>query len=117
MNRHYKVTVVLLALLFSAFFSASAATPAPRVVFIGDWVTYSWGGAFAANPNWINQGTPGQGLLGNGNSADTLARFQSDVVNLHPAVVHIMIGSSDADEDDDAPAPDPPLVFLSTDLP
>lgn len=23
----------------------------------------------------------------------------------------------DADEDDDAPAPDPPLVFLSTDLP
>ena len=23
----------------------------------------------------------------------------------------------DADEDDDAPAPDPPLVFLSTDVP
>ena len=102
MNRHYKVTVVLLALLFSAFFSASAATPAPRVVFIGDWVTYSWDGVFAANPNWINQGTPGQGLLGNGNSAETLARFQADVVNLHPAIVHIMIGSSDADEDDDA---------------
>jgi lysophospholipase L1-like esterase len=92
----------LLALLSSAFFSASAATSAPRVVFIGDWVTYSWDGAFAANPNWINQGTPWQGLLGNGNSADTLARFQADVVNLHPAMVHIMIGSSDADEDDDA---------------
>ena len=102
MNRHRKATVVLLALLSSAFFSAYASTAAPRVVFIGDWVTYSWNGAFAANPNWINQGTPGQGLLGNGNSADTLARFQSDVVNLHPAVVHIMIGSSDADEDDDA---------------
>jgi lysophospholipase L1-like esterase len=102
MNRHYKVTVVLLALLSTAFFSASASTPAPRVVFIGDWVTYSWDGAFAANPNWINQGTPGQGLLGNGNSADTLARFQADVVDLHPAIVHIMIGSSDADEDDDA---------------
>jgi hypothetical protein len=102
MNKHYKVTVVLLALLSIAFFSASASTPAPRVVFIGDWVTYSWDAAFAANPNWINQGTPGQGLLGNGNSADTLARFQSDVVILHPAIVHIMIGSSDADEDDDA---------------
>jgi lysophospholipase L1-like esterase len=102
MNRKYKVTVILLALLSSAFFSASAATPAPRVVFIGDWVTYSWDGAFAANPNWVNQGTPGQGLLGNGNSADTLARFQADVVNLHPAIVHIMIGSSDADENDDA---------------
>jgi hypothetical protein len=102
MNRHYRVTVVLLALLSTGFFTAFASTPAPKVVFIGDWVTYSWDGAFAANPNWINRGTPGQGLLGNGNSAETLARFQADVVNLHPAIVHIMIGSSDADEDDDA---------------
>jgi hypothetical protein len=102
MTRYSKVTVIALTLFFSAFFSASAATPSPRVVFIGDWVTYSWAGAFAANPNWINQGAPGQGLLGNGNSGDTLARFQADVVNVHPAIVHIMIGSSDADEDDDA---------------
>src|SRR5271155_5247982 len=102
MTRHDKVTVLFLTLFFSALFSASAATPSPKVVFIGDWVTYSWAGAFAANPTWINQGAPGQGLLGNGNSGDTLARFQADVVNLHPAIVHIMIGSSDADEDDDA---------------
>jgi hypothetical protein len=102
MTRHDKVTVLFLTLFFSAFFSASAATPSPKVVFIGDWVTYSWAGAFSATPTWINQGAPGQGLLGNGNSSDTLARFQADVVNLHPAIVHIMIGSSDADEDDDA---------------
>ncbi len=100
MNKHYKAT--LACFLLSVFASATAATAPPKVVFIGDWATYSWAGAFAANPNWINEGTPGVGLLGQGNSSETLSRFQSDVVNLHPSIVHIMIGSSDADEDDDA---------------
>jgi lysophospholipase L1-like esterase len=100
MTKHHKAT--LACILLSVFVSAAAATTPPKVVFIGDWVTNSWAGAFAANPNWINKGTPGVGLLGQGNSSETLARFESDVVNLHPAVVHIMIGSSDADEDDDA---------------
>ena len=101
MIKHYK-KVALACLLLSAFASANAATAPPKVVFIGDWVTYSWTGAFAANKNWVNEGTPGVGLAGKGDSSGTLARFQSDVVNLHPAVVHIMIGSSDADEDHDA---------------
>jgi hypothetical protein len=77
---------------------APKPAPAPKVVFIGDWITYSWTSAFTANKNWINEGTPGQGLLGQGNSSETAARFQADVVNLHPAVVHIMVGASDADE-------------------
>jgi hypothetical protein len=68
------------------------------VVFIGDWITYSWTSAFAANPNWINKG---ESTIGNcctepGDSYATLARFQSDVVSLHPAIVHIMIGAADA---------------------
>jgi hypothetical protein len=100
MTKHYKVALV--CLLLSVFNSAIAATTPPKVVFIGDWVTYAWVGAFAAHSNWINKGTPGVGLLGKGDSSGTLARFQSDVVNLHPAIVHIMIGSSDADEDHDA---------------
>jgi lysophospholipase L1-like esterase len=100
MIKHYKVTLV--CLLLSAFTSATAATNPPKIVFIGDWITYGWTGAFAANKNWINEGTPGVGLAGKGDSSGTLARFQSDVVNLHPAIVHIMIGSSDADEDHDA---------------
>lgn len=100
MTKHYKVA--LAALLLSAFVSAIAATTPPKVVFIGDWITYGWASAFAANPNWINQGAPGEGLLGKGDSSGTLARFQSDVVNRHPEIVHIMIGSSDADEDHDA---------------
>ena len=100
MPKHYKA--ILACLLLSAFASTSAATTPPKIVFIGDWVTYSWTGAFGANKNWIDEGTPGVGLAGKGDSGGTLARFQSDVVNLHPAMVHIMIGSSDADEDHDA---------------
>jgi lysophospholipase L1-like esterase len=114
MTKHYKLTLTTLALLLSALmpFAANAQlapnfvrprlaneAPAPKVVFIGDWVTYSWTGAFAANPNWVNQGTPFVGLYGQtGDSVSTAARFQADVVALHPAIVHIMVGSSDANE-------------------
>ena len=79
-------------------FSASAASAAtqPKVVFIGDYFTYLWSSAFAANPNWINEGADGLGVVGGGEqSSQTLARFQSDVVALHPAIVHIMIGAND----------------------
>ena len=60
----------------------------PKVVFLGDYITYNWASAFAANPNWINQGAPTPGEFG-----PTLASFQSDVVSLHPAIVHIMVGA------------------------
>jgi hypothetical protein len=113
MTKHYKLTLVAFSLLLSALMPAISnaqavpkfvrprtpnEAPAPKVVFIGDWITNSWAGAFAANPNWINKGTSGQGLLGQGNSAETAGRFQADVVSLNPAIVHIMIGASDADE-------------------
>jgi hypothetical protein len=74
-------------------------TPAPKVVFIGDWITYDWTSAFAANPNWINQGT--LDFFG-GNSGGTAARFQADVVSLHPDIVHIMVGVVDEAQEDDA---------------
>ena len=96
MTRHYKVTLASLALFFSAFASATAATTPPKVVFIGDWITYNWGNAFAANPNWINQGSPN---YESGNSGETAARFQANVVSLHPAIVHIMVGIADEEED------------------
>jgi hypothetical protein len=102
MTRHYKLTAAFLALFLSAFFSASAATSAPRVVFIGDQITYGWTSAFAANANWINQGVPVVGYPSAGDSGSTLQRFQADVIDLHPAIVHIMIGSADADEAHDA---------------
>ena len=87
--------LTLMAMFGLVLSSASAAIPAPpKVVFIGDYITYEWTGAFTANPNWINQGSPTP--LNSGGSALTLARFQSDVVSLHPAIVHIMVGSFDA---------------------
>jgi hypothetical protein len=51
MSKHHKVTVTL-ALFLPSVFSASAATPAPKVVFIGDQFTYNWAttpGAFPSN--------------------------------------------------------------------
>jgi GDSL-like Lipase/Acylhydrolase family len=87
-------TAICSYLLLSALASlANAATTAPpKVVFIGDYITYEWASAFAVNPNWINKGDQ---VPGTGNSGSTLARFQSDVVSLHPATVHIMVGAYD----------------------
>jgi hypothetical protein len=105
MTNPYKATVALFALVLSALFSATAtaATTPPKVVFIGDYVTYFWASAFAANPNWINQGSPGVAYFGaNSTSQGVLAAFQADVVSLHPAIVHILIGQGDATETHDA---------------
>ncbi len=114
MTKHYKLTLAALALLLSAWMPvvSSAQTapnfvrprtpneaPAPKVVFIGDWITYNWSSAFAANPNWINQGSPD---FFEGDSGATAARFQSDVVSLHPSIVHIMVGVVDEAQEDDA---------------
>ena len=99
MKNLYRFTIATLVLFLSALVPATAATTPPKVVFIGDWVTYYWTSGFAANPNWINQGD--QGVYGDGNSASILSRFQADVVSLHPAIVHIMMGADDATTTDD----------------
>ncbi len=110
MTTHHKLTVALLAMLLSAFVYASAATAQPKVVFIGDQFTYMWGTtpSFTANPNWINQGWDSPVstycflFCSAGTSGGTLARFQTDVIDLHPAIVHIMVGVDDLANDDDA---------------
>ena len=110
MSKRYKLKVAFLATFLSAFFSAAAATAPPKVVFIGDQFTYMWGTTppFAANPNWINKGwawTPVANcflICSAGTSESTAARFQSDVVSQHPAIVHIMVGADDLASDDDA---------------
>jgi hypothetical protein len=110
MTKHCELAFV--ALFFSAFNFASAATPAPpKVVFIVDQFTYNWAATPGAFPsNWINQGWANPGYsncfmtCGGGTSESTQQRFQADVISLHPAIVHIMVGSDDADADDDASA-------------
>ncbi len=126
MIRNYKSTLAPIALLLSALVLSNTATaqltphyvrqrnpdetPAPKVVFIGDQFTYMWGATppFAANSNWINQGwawTPVTNcfmICSAGTSEAALARFQTDVIDLHPAIVHIMVGADDLAMDDDA---------------
>jgi hypothetical protein len=76
----------------SGYFAVAPNAKLPSVVFIGDDITSDWAAtspAFAQHPNWINKGIPGQ------TSGQVLARFQTDVVDLHPAVVNIITGSYD----------------------
>lgn len=90
-------------------------TPAPKVVFIGDQFTYFWGNTPGAFPsNWINEGwinsTSAAGencfvTCEGGRAESAVQQFQTDVIDLHPNIVHIMFGSDDADADDDASVP------------
>ena len=71
---------------------AAQSAAAPTVVFIGDSITDFWpgldGGFFTGN-----------GFLGRGIGAQVtsqgLLRFEQDVVELHPKVVHILYGAND----------------------
>jgi hypothetical protein len=58
----------------------------PTVVFIGDDLTADWKLPY---PLWINKGVAGE------TSGQTLARFQHDVIDLHPDIVHIETGMND----------------------
>jgi lysophospholipase L1-like esterase len=58
----------------------------PKVVFIGDDTTLNW---FPQTELWINKGVAGD------TSGKMLARFQADVIDLHPDIVHIMLGTYD----------------------
>jgi lysophospholipase L1-like esterase len=58
----------------------------PKVVFIGDDTTLNW---FPQTALWINKGVAGD------TSGKMLARFQTDVIDLHPDIVHILLGTYD----------------------
>jgi lysophospholipase L1-like esterase len=103
MSDHCQRIVVLVCSLIAGVTSATAQkAPPPKVVFLGDATTFNWSlpansNAFQANPKWNNQG-----LTGKQTSAQMLARFQSDVVSYHPAIVHILAGAIDIGLVDDA---------------
>jgi lysophospholipase L1-like esterase len=71
---------------------STPSQPAPKVtVFIGDSVTMLWGQqpAFQAHKDWVAKGVSGEG------SNQIAARFQTDVIDLHPDEVHILAGTND----------------------
>jgi lysophospholipase L1-like esterase len=64
----------------------------PTVVFMGDSITEGWIYAdpqFFARHGYVDRGISGQ------SSSQMVARFENDVVSLHPRVVHIMTGTND----------------------
>ena len=70
----------------------AARRGAPRVVFIGDSITEGWR---TQQQSWFDMhGYVGRGISGQ-TTPQMLVRFRADVVNLGPAVVHIMGGTND----------------------
>jgi hypothetical protein len=66
----------------------------PVVVFIGDGITQGWiTQEKSTHPTWINEaGTDPRSVESSGSM---LARFQTDVIALHPDIVHILAGTFD----------------------
>ncbi len=62
-----------------------------RVIFLGDSITESWKPSVPAlfTGDILDRGVSGQ------TTTQMLARFRTDVIDLHPAVVHIMGGIND----------------------
>lgn len=62
-----------------------------RVIFIGDSITESWKPSI---PSLFTDDILDRGISGQ-TTTQMLARFRADVIDLHPAVVHIMGGIND----------------------
>jgi hypothetical protein len=80
-------TTICGCLLLSALISvANAATPAPapKVAFVGDWLTDAWSATFPAN--WINTDQNGETQI-------------AAAIAAKPSIIHIMIGSGYYDDD------------------
>ena len=67
-----------------------------RVIFIGDSITEAWGVAVPSlfTGDILDRGVSGQ------TTTQMLARFRTDVIDLHPAIVHIMGGINDIAQSD-----------------
>jgi hypothetical protein len=87
--------VLLTSLLLTVAATAGVATPKavtnPKIVFVGDQVTANWP-LSQTNPNWINLGQPGALAI------NVDASFQT-AINLHPSIIHILVGLEDQESD------------------
>ncbi len=81
-----------------------------RVVMIGDSITEGWKSAM---PEFFQGDVLDRGISGQ-TSGQMLLRFRQDVVELHPAVVHIMAGTNDVAGNTGPYAPDRVLANLQS---
>ena len=70
---------------------AQPSTTPVTIVFMGDSITEAWAKAHPSffTPNRLDRGISGQ------TTSQMLARFQSDVIDVRPAAVHILAGTND----------------------
>ena len=70
---------------------ALTARDSRRVVFMGDSITEGWGSQpfMRDNRHFVDRGISGQ------TAPQMLVRFRFDVIDLKPAVVHVMAGTND----------------------
>lgn len=76
---------------YKAANAALSGKPRPQTIFLGDSITENWG---AGDPALFTDGVLDRGISGQ-TTSQILLRVYSDVVALHPAVVHIMAGTND----------------------
>jgi len=72
----------------------NAALPAAsgrRIVYLGDSITEGWK---TLDPGFFDSRVLDRGISGQ-TTAQMLVRFRADVLDLHPALVHIMAGTND----------------------
>lgn len=85
-----RIFLFLIASLF--YLSISAQTERPVAVLLGNSITESWpkfDAAFLTENHFVGKGISGQV------SAQILARFQKDVLELQPQYVVILVGTND----------------------
>jgi len=94
MQKHVRRGLALIALFATAVGMGCGTHYGPlgprSVVFIGASITQLWASYtdFPAN-GWVDKGISGQ------TSTQVAARFQTDVIALHPQAVHILVGTND----------------------
>jgi len=71
--------------------NVSLQPDAARIVFMGDSITEAWARdpTFGANPHFVGRGISGQ------TTQQMLIRFRADVIDMKPALVHLMAGTND----------------------
>jgi hypothetical protein len=84
---------MLILLLVGVFFiaPATAATVAPKVAFVGDWLTDGWSTSFPANWKDVNSAPAGTFL--------PVSQQMAAAIALKPTYIHFMVGSEYIDDD------------------
>lgn len=77
---------------YSHYEEKNKQTERPKIVFMGNSITRGW---YAQHPEFFEENNYAGRGIGGQTTYQMLARFQSDVVDLHPKAVVILAGTND----------------------